>query len=303
VVDPTAVSARRGSPLFGVVPDQPQTAGRWGSTLSATPRWSPPPTGGSTWSTDTLPSSAQDVTSISCPTTSDCLALGFEVDGFDVFATTDGGSTWTAESLPSGASDLNSISCPTNSDCWAAGTSLTGPSVYATTDGGSTWSSESLPVGSYSLAYISCPTATNCWATGTEGDFTSGVCDRHRRRRNGPGATRPFRPGPGRRRHLVSHGHELLGHQWRAKPRPAPMIANPRRGEFLEPPEPSGRDFDLNSISCATASNCWAMGEDGSLAGAIVATSDGGSTWNAETFPAGTALLEAILVCNQHETV
>jgi len=75
--------------------------------------------GGSTWSPQSLPDGNPILSDISCPTTSDCWAVGS--DGFlevraAVLATTDGGSTWNTQNLPDGIESLNGVSCPTASD-------------------------------------------------------------------------------------------------------------------------------------------------------------------------------------------
>lgn len=47
---------------------------------------------------------------------------------------------------------------------------------------------------------------------------------------------------------------------------------------------------NLMAVSCATASDCWAVGVSVAKAATIVLTTDGGSSWTAETIPAGNKL-------------
>ena len=104
---------------------------------------------------------------VSCPTTSDCWAVG-GTDGYGpatVFATSDGGISWTPQSVPSDIGVLDGISCPTTSNCWAVGdgdTSL--PTVIATTNGGGTWVEQSLPSNFYIVRALDCPTTSDCFA-------------------------------------------------------------------------------------------------------------------------------------------
>jgi photosystem II stability/assembly factor-like uncharacterized protein len=111
------------------------------------------------------------ITSISCSTSSACIAVGNATQrsaGF-VATTADGGNTWAEQSLPSGLSSLTSLACMTASQCMAVGTrgdgAQMGPAIVATTDGGSTWSYTDIPSAPTSLTSIAC-TASRCWAAG-----------------------------------------------------------------------------------------------------------------------------------------
>jgi photosystem II stability/assembly factor-like uncharacterized protein len=90
---------------------------------------------------------AADFNSVSCPTASDCFALGNYYNGPTtnvavMDATTDGGTTWTSVNLPVTPSfRLMSLSCPTASDCFAAVDAV----VEVSTDGGQSWAAEPLP--------------------------------------------------------------------------------------------------------------------------------------------------------------
>ncbi len=50
----------------------------------------------------------------------------------------------------------------------------------------------------------------------------------------------------------------------------------------------------LNSVSCPTTSECIAVGQLSSGAGAIFGTANGGATWSAEAAPAGVGFLYGI---------
>lgn len=99
--------------------------------------------GGATWFRQHLPAGTPGLLSISCPSVSDCVAVGFASASW---ATTDGGRTWTTQPVPAGVADLRSVSCPTASICEAVGESPNNTAVALhTTDGGATWSIQALP--------------------------------------------------------------------------------------------------------------------------------------------------------------
>jgi photosystem II stability/assembly factor-like uncharacterized protein len=99
--------------------------------------------GGATWFRQDLPAGTPELLSISCPSVSDCVAVGF---GSASWATTDGGRTWTTQSVPAGVTDLRSVSCPTVSVCEAVGESAGNTAVaLGTTDGGAMWSVQVVP--------------------------------------------------------------------------------------------------------------------------------------------------------------
>jgi photosystem II stability/assembly factor-like uncharacterized protein len=99
--------------------------------------------GGATWSRQDLPPGTPELLSVSCPSVSDCVAVGF---GSASWATTDGGRTWTQQPVPAGVADLRNLSCPTVSICEAVGESPGNTAVaLRTTDGGAKWSVQAVP--------------------------------------------------------------------------------------------------------------------------------------------------------------
>ena len=212
--------------------------------------------GGNTWQGTRLPSglglSLGYLYTISCSTSTECLAVGYG-KGSVVLRTTNGGDTWQGTSLPSGFglsnSNLNAISCPTSTECFAVGrgttTIITSPAVIIeTTDGGNTWQGTSLPSGlglsNGSLRAISCPTSTKC--------FTSGRGSVVLRTTNG-------------------------GNTWQGTRLPSGLGL-------------SGGNFD--AISCPMSTECLAVGygnED--LDAVLVKTTNGGNTWQVTRLPSG----------------
>ena len=67
---------------------------------------------GYAWTTDSIPSSVSGLNGISCPTPSDCTAVGFGIFGSPVIVkTTDAGSTWTAQNRTLGCRRVDGVSC------------------------------------------------------------------------------------------------------------------------------------------------------------------------------------------------
>jgi hypothetical protein len=128
--------------------------------------------GGSIWSSGIFPSGVSNLSSVSCASVSHCVLVGGYLDGSadvgDALYSTDAGSTWSSGTLPGGVSYLYSVSCSSTSDCVAVGSANNGLVARAlySTDGGATWSSGTLPSGSTNLDAVSCASESNCVALG-----------------------------------------------------------------------------------------------------------------------------------------
>jgi hypothetical protein len=125
---------------------------------------------GTSWTAETVPVPAGafdiDLTGVSCPTATDCTAVGTYdgTAGGDPLAEQWNGSTWTVQATPghSGAS-LGSVSCVSPTVCIATGYNK-GPS--ADRWNGTTWTKTSPPAAGDLLGRVSCATATSCFALG-----------------------------------------------------------------------------------------------------------------------------------------
>jgi photosystem II stability/assembly factor-like uncharacterized protein len=100
--------------------------------------------GGATWTIQRIPPGLNDLSGISCPSVSDCEAVG---DGdLTALGTTDGGAAWTPQGVPSSVESLAGVACPSVSDCEAVGLTGSGDgAAVGTTDGGATWTLQRLP--------------------------------------------------------------------------------------------------------------------------------------------------------------
>jgi len=122
------------------------------------------------WATTNPGAPAPRISSISCPSTTFCMAVGEDNQAnFGVLTSTNGGVAWTALTVdPAFWSDLAfAVDCVDASNCQVVGlgTALT------TTDGGTTWANVSTPASAATagLISLSCVTASYCFAGGSNG--------------------------------------------------------------------------------------------------------------------------------------
>jgi hypothetical protein len=127
--------------------------------------------GGTTWNWENTPASMGPMENIACPTTSECIAVGWSGPVAAAYATYDGGGTWTALNLPFGLSNANGVACGDANHCYIVGEATStdqaaGSVIFATTDGGHTWTVEPIPGPSDGLIDITCAAANSCLAGG-----------------------------------------------------------------------------------------------------------------------------------------
>jgi len=139
---------------------------------------------GSSWAIETTPNPSgalySDLSSVSCPSTTSCFAVGEYDNSSKVDVTLAehwNGSSWAIGTTPNpgGAlgSELAAISCPTTTSCFAVGYYENSAKVDVTLAehwSGSSWAIETTPnpsgaLGSY-LSGVSCPSTGTCTAVG-----------------------------------------------------------------------------------------------------------------------------------------
>jgi photosystem II stability/assembly factor-like uncharacterized protein len=120
------------------------------------------------------------VNDVSCPTQTECFAVGGSnaLTGTPVLSyiasTNNGGNGWWRQGAPSTAGSLESVTCPTAEDCYAVGQGLTDQptqTIIATTDAGLVWTQQTVPAGAGSadgFSVVRCPTAIHCYAIGND---------------------------------------------------------------------------------------------------------------------------------------
>ena len=124
--------------------------------------------GGVTWSAASVPGAA-GLGSVSCPSTTRCVAVGATVIVSD-----DHGQTWHLVPVLGGiGSSLRTVTCAGSQLCVAVGpnplatiqTSVSGYAIVSS-DGGSTWANVGLPQGSGPSTVVTCGSSTSCFAVG-----------------------------------------------------------------------------------------------------------------------------------------
>jgi photosystem II stability/assembly factor-like uncharacterized protein len=108
-------------------------------------------------------SSSAGVTGMSCPSTSDCVAVGYSnSDSGLIYTTTDSGASWNSQTVPADASYLQAVSCSSIDNCVAV-TNGSVPAdvgnILTTSDGGISWTSQTMP-NALRGTNVSCVAAT-----------------------------------------------------------------------------------------------------------------------------------------------
>jgi photosystem II stability/assembly factor-like uncharacterized protein len=132
--------------------------------------------GGSGWSHVTIPSGVATLQSVTCPTTSSCVAAtGGSASTPSILYSTDGGETWSTSGVPTTSGvRIESISCAPASFCLGAGFDGNSNLIATSTDGGATWSFAT-GSGTPQLLGVSCSSATTCMAVGPGRQYQPGV--------------------------------------------------------------------------------------------------------------------------------
>jgi hypothetical protein len=128
---------------------------------------------GQTWRIETtvVPAAGGALASVSCPTSSTCLAVG-GTDGLRTLTERwrSGGAGWSvlAAPAPGGDAGLEHVSCVSTSFCVTVGQAgASGGSGVADTYNGTAWTGDTLPGGARGgLRGVSCPAAHACVAVG-----------------------------------------------------------------------------------------------------------------------------------------
>ena len=145
-----------------------------GLDVTLAERWT-----GTTWSKQTTVNSKEKevqnaLESVSCPSTTACMAVGIEWDaltfGDKPFAESWNGTSWTATKTPPADFALTSVSCTASNACSAIGGSEKEPAVDRWN--GTEWSEQKLTkpekAKEYEISSISCTEAKACTAVGDE---------------------------------------------------------------------------------------------------------------------------------------
>ena len=114
------------------------------------------------------PSAGGGFHAITCPSTSDCVAVGQGTNGVGlVEVSNNGGASFTDEPVPAGLPALFGVSCPDNAHCYAVG----GSDFIASTNGGLSWTIQSQ--SGVDLYTVACESDTTCVSSGFNGSGSS----------------------------------------------------------------------------------------------------------------------------------
>ena len=209
---------------------------------------------GRTWTTQLTLS---DLHSITCPSSSDCLAVGSNATAPVLYQSTDGGQTWNLRTVASSIGYLQAVFCQSgagSSNCWAVGTAEAGTGatavIYASTDGGNTWPSVRVTGLAGRLNAIACPGTVNtvtCTAVGSTNPISQSSTGTILRLRGDLSSVTSVAP-------------------------PAGVTA-------------------LTGIACQGSSNCLATGltapspSSSNQTGTLIASANGGATWATTRIP------------------
>ncbi|MBU4442128.1 MAG: hypothetical protein KJ602_06715, partial [Actinobacteria bacterium] len=182
-------------------------------------------------------------------------------DGGVIIHTTDGGSTWAAQTSTT-TNGLNGISAASTTVAWAVGA---GGTIISTTDGGSTWAAQTSTTTN-GLNGISAASTTVAWAVGAGGTIVKTI--------NGGTNWVAQISGVTGNLHSVSaidaNNAWGVGHDTTSS---SPVVLK------TDDAGAHWRNVQLNDTFFFNASNGWAVGDGGT----IISTTDGGSTWAAQT--------------------
>jgi photosystem II stability/assembly factor-like uncharacterized protein len=248
------------------------------STTSSTTTTAPPPATAQSWSvTGSFGASALSLSAVTCPTTSQCYAVGETTfkTGM-VLVSADGGTTWTQYNVPTGVGTLSAIACSGASSCVAVG----GTSVIATTDSGTSWAAKTM--GQNALTTATCPSATECIVGGSDAPVQSGCDSGHTYATTNSGLTWQATPIHCFVPSAVSCSSPskcvLVGTHTNATSQSGEILTSQNGGASWQSRYVlSDANTQLNGVACPTARQCVAVGSSSSQA--ILRSSDGGDSW------------------------
>jgi hypothetical protein len=220
----------------------------------------PSPAGalGGAWTiTSTSAPYVSSLRSVSCPSSSNCDAIGTAGASSVVEATTNGGKTWSVVASMPPTVTLASIACTTASSCVAIDTS--NPDIVSTLNGWGTFSIKRAPPPVQALDTLNCVPSGVCAITGT--DYFSATF-------------------------LLTS--TAPGVRWTAHsiPEDSPLAVG-----VIYPPAAACATVTTCVVFGYTASKPVSL--ESPTPPAIFRTSDGGRRWSTEQFPAGTVAIDA----------
>jgi len=261
---------------------------------------------GARWSAAPVPTGADVVSALTCPTPGECFAsAGLDGARFigEVLESTSSGARWRVSLAIPGLSDLSDVSCVSASTCLAVGPGPnaggTGPATIAwTTDGGSHWSTER-PAGAIgTLRSVSCGSSSCAVVAGTSsGPVLLSVVP-------GQAATVAYHaPGSVESLNGLSCSGPQLCLAVGARSGEGAVVVRSESGgtQWTLLPRQSSLPF-MSAVTCVSSTACY--GTDGG-ASPVVVTANAGSAWTSEKVVGsaqGAALLTPHIACSGPDT-
>ncbi len=228
---------------------------------------------------------------VSCAAPSDCVAVGTNRSlTAAIITTASSGKHWANRRVPSGFGPVG-ISCVGASDvCVAVGRDGFEGAISISSDSGASWGSLTIPSGVSILNAVSCASTSDCVAVGqvddadgvivstTDGGTSwtadtvpDGVFDL-----SGVSCASPS--------DCVAVGYAIPGGD--NTPGVEIVLTTADGGTTWTSQLPPSDGGMLEAVSCASTTNCIAVGQttDGA---AILSSTDGGATWTSQVVPAG----------------
>jgi hypothetical protein len=249
--------------------------------------------GGSAWVSESVPTDAPGLTSVSCGSANQCVAVGTGEGPAEGTTTTlstrNGGTSWQETIPSSNVYSLTSVSCASGSRCIAVGNQVVGSStsgvILGTTDGGRIWKEQAVTKVLPQLSGVSCPTTEHCVAVAqglASGDTDAVVLTVN----GGKTWTIESQPVAGATLTSVSCASDVVC-----------SAAGYASGDFAIASHNGGVSWSevalpgySADIDCVSATDCVAVGEEDSTGQAFV-TLNGGGSWSTQSMPLGVTAL------------
>jgi hypothetical protein len=225
------------------------------------------------------PSHGSHLDAVTCPSASNCLAVGAAFDGptgnDQAVAELWNGSAWSIVNTPSNPIQgqfLSDVTCVSNSDCWAVGT---GGGQFAQTLvlhwSGSAWSVVATPNISpsqdSSLRGVACVGTADCWAVGFADDGKGGPEHNFAEHWNGSGWSIVGTPNtsPSENNALFDVACTSGSDCWAVGGAVISTLAEHWNGtnwSIVGTPNfgRTQRFNELQNVTCVTTSDCWSVG-------------------------------------------
>jgi photosystem II stability/assembly factor-like uncharacterized protein len=258
--------------------------------------------GGKSWRRQVIPPGTKSLNAITCPTATNCLAVGFGFTDYNlldygaVLGTTDGGKNWEIDSLPNSpvsVSQAEAVTCASATLCYlggVGGTASTGGNViFGSDDFGATWTAQKLPrsLGNNggSVTGLACVSATTCEAVNDSGNAMVTT----------NGSTWTAQPVP----HAVASfggvacvSAGVCKAAGTLKSGNGVMLTKTPAGSWTSQKLPSAVG-PLAGVTCLSTKVCEAVGQNSSATAtkaAAIGTANGGKTWTVQPLVSGIGL-------------